>query len=297
MSMYAPFPPGARWTADGNKPLSDRDFEVVKSIIRRESAISLENHERHYLRSRLAALAEARNETLPELMTQIRRGSSDVRTSIVEAVTIQESLFFRNTRAFALLRRRLLPRLIEARRNRRTLTIWSAGCATGQEPYSVAIATLEHEPQLTGWSIRILATDISEHALRRARAGIYTPFEVSRGLPGPLLEKYFEPVGLRWQVVPSVRCLVEFRRQNVLHAWDGPKPDLVLMRNVLIYFDRETKGQVLERIRRSIASDALLLLGTAETTWGVSNRWEPVNEDGTMYFRPTPSPSPEPSTQ
>ena len=265
--------------------LSDADFEILGRFIRRESAIVLGEDKRYHLQTRLEALAQSRGETLPDLVARARRADDSLRTAIVEAVTVHETLFFRDARVFSILRERLLPCLIEARRIRRSLVIWSAACATGQEPYSLAMTLLEYFPELADWNVRIVATDISEQALQKARAGVYTKFEVNRGLPAVLLTKYFEHKALRWSVAPSVRRIIEFRQFNLLDPWLGPRPDLVLMRNVLIYFDQETKKAILQRLSDSIAPDGMLLLGTPETTWGICDAWERLSEKDVTYFK------------
>lgn len=286
MRSGAPSPSSASWLTGGTgSALSDSDFDFLRGLIERESAMIVGDDRRHYIETRLWVVAQKHGMKVRDLVTAARRREAAFVTQIVEAATIHESSFFRDVRAFELIRRRLLPRLIEARQSRRALTIWSAACALGQEPYSIAMLVLEHFPELADWDVRILATDISAQALEVARQGSYSQFEVNRGVPGAYLPKYFVRQGVRWAVNASVRQLVEFRQIKLQEPWDDLRPDLVLMRNVLIYFDQDTKRSILECVRQSVPSDGLLLLGAPETAWGVCDSWDCVREDGATYFQ------------
>ena len=206
---------------------------------------------------------------------------------VVEAMANNETSFFRDTRAFGMIARSILPALVADRSASRTLNIWCAACSTGQEPYSLAMVLRESQLALAGWDIKIIASDISRNVMARARAGRYTQFEVNRGLPAHLLVKYFEQQGKTWEIRPEIRRMVEFREMNLIHPWaDLPEMQLVLMRNVMIYLDVATKKAILGRVGRLLDPRGYLLLGGAETTTGIDPSFEPASLDGAMCFRP-----------
>ncbi len=191
----------------------------------------------------------------------------DLRTKVVEALVTNETQFFRDIHPFHALETQILPRLIKKRMADRQLNLWCAASSTGQEPYSLAMLMAESFPQLASWNVRCIASDISDEVLERARQGNFRTVEVNRGLPEPLLEKYFRPEGKDWLIAESIRRQVEFRRINLIQAWPSlPPMDVVLMRNVLIYFDAETKQAILGKVRKLLRPDGYLLLGTTETT-------------------------------
>jgi chemotaxis protein methyltransferase CheR len=184
------------------------------------------------------------------------------------------------------LKKVLLPRLTASRAASRKLTIWCGACSSGQEPFSVAMMILENFPLLAGWSLRIIATDLSEQVLAKARAAAFTQMEMNRGLPAALLVKYFDRRGLYWHLKPEVTRLIEFRQLNLIDNWSmTPRPDIVFLRNVLIYFDLPTKRVILDRLSQSIAADGALFLGAAETTLNVSDRWERIAVDKHSYYQ------------
>jgi chemotaxis protein methyltransferase CheR len=269
--------------------LSQGDAAYLRDLVYRRSAIQLDDSKHYLLEIRLEQLArESGFGSVTELVEKAKRSAPALDTQIVEAITTHETSFFRDLHPFAALRTQVLPALVAARERTRTLTIWSAACSSGQEPYSLAILILEHFPALEHWPIRIVATDLSERVLTRARSGRYLPIEVNRGLPASLLVKYFERAGAEWQVKHQVRSLVDFRKLNLLDPWSGLRPDLVFMRNVLIYFDVPTKRALLTRVRQTLARDGALFLGGAETTFGIDDGWERVPVDKTAYYRVKP---------
>ena len=228
---------------------------------------------------------------LGELVHQLRlRKDTALQREVAEAMTINETSFFRDLRPFDLLRKELLPKIIEARRHRRALRIWSAACATGQEAYSLAMLLLEHFPMLVGWNIVIEGTDICSEAVDRAKEGSYQRIEVNRGLPARYLVRYFEHLGDEWIVRPEVRRLCHFRQANLC----GPTPffnrsadrfDVIFLRNVMLYFDQATRRKLLAGTHRLLAPDGVLFLGSSEQPAGAS-LWTPVLSGGTCYFRP-----------
>ncbi len=204
---------------------------------------------------------------------------------MVDALTTNETTFFRDATAFETMRTLVLPELIARKQRSRTLSIWSAGCSSGQEPYSVAML-LRESFDLEGWQVSILGTEVSAAMLERARAGRYGQLETSRGLPPELLARYFHAAGDGWEVNDSIRAMVRFERHNLVEPWPVFAPmDLVLMRNVLLYFDRATRGRVLTQARRVLSPDGYLLLGAAETIANDVDGFERCSVAPTGWYR------------
>jgi len=266
--------------------LTQADAAFVRALVHRRAAIHLDESKNYLLEMRLDQLARDIGYTsVGELIGQARSGKASLDTKIVEAITTHETSFLRDLKPFDILRKHVLPAIMAARARTRMLTIWSAACSTGQEPYSIAMLVLEHLPALETWPLRIIATDLSEAVLERAREGKFRQLEVNRGLPASYLVRHFERAGADWQVKAQVRKLVEFRQLNLLDSWGSLRPDIVFMRNVLIYFDGATKKAILQRVRQVLAPDGALFLGAAETTFGVDDAWERVNLEQSAYFR------------
>jgi chemotaxis protein methyltransferase CheR len=199
-------------------------------------------------------------------------------------MTTNESFFFRDKTPFEHFRQIIMPALLEARRQSRAIRIWCAAAASGQEPYSIAMCLREMTSAVAGWRIEILATDLADAVLDRARQGLYSQFEVQRGLPIKLLVRYFTQVGESWQIAPEIRAMVNFRCFNLLSDFASLGTfDVVLCRNVLIYFDQETKSDVLRRMAEAMSSDAYLVLGAAETAVGLSDRFRMVSDRPGLY--------------
>jgi len=197
-----------------------------------------------------------------------------------------ETSFFRDHHPFEALKRSILPELIERRAGERRLIIWCAAASTGQEPYSIALLLREHFPQLYGWNVEILATDLSAEVLERAKAGRYNQIEANRGLSAPLLVRYFRQHGTSWELCEDVRRQVTFREMNLAKPWPPMPPmDLILMRNVMIYFDVDTKREILARAARTLRTDGYLLLGGAETTYNLSSAFERVEQGKAGFFQ------------
>jgi chemotaxis protein methyltransferase CheR len=207
---------------------------------------------------------------------------------VVEAMTTNESFFFRDTKPFDQLRTLVLPRMLKNRAQARHLRIWCAACSSGQEPYSIAMILSEEAAKLAGWRVDILATDLSNEILRRAKEGAYSQFEVQRGLPITMLMKYFEQNGDRWQISQKIRDMVTFRPFNLLN---DPAPlgrfDIVFCRNVLIYFEHPTKAKVLAGIARQMPNDGILYLGGAETVIGLSEHFQLIEGQRGIYAAAT----------
>ena len=263
-------------------------LNYVRDLVRRRSGIVLDADKDYLIESRLTAVArEVGCASVEDVITRARTLSGgDMNVRVVEALTTNETSFFRDVHPFEALRDEILPAVLAARAVSRTVRIWSAACSTGQEPYSIAMTLREHFASLTGWRVRITATDLAESILARARQGQYRQLEVNRGLPAPLLIKYFERNGADWSVRPDVRAMVEFRALNLIEPVSPfPQADVVFLRNVLIYFDVPTRRAVLKRVREALAPDGYLFLGGAETTTNIDDAFERVQAGKAAYHR------------
>lgn len=266
----------------------------LRELVYRRSAIVLQADKTYLIDSRLTPLArEAGLSSIDELVGRIRNegaGAPLVRR-VVEAMTTNETLFFRDLHPFEALRSRILPELIRARSKQRRLRIWCAAASTGQEPYSIAMTVREHFPEVASWDVKIVATDINAAVLQRARAATYRQLEVNRGLPVSMLVKYFERQGADWVIRPVIKDLVRFTELNLLDPWNIGPQDIVFIRNVLIYFDLETKRQLLGRVRNLLDGDGFLVLGGAETTNNIDGQYVPVKIGGGVYYQVKPATS------
>lgn len=266
--------------------MSPDDFKFLSGIIKEQSGLVLKENKTYLLESRLSPLARKRGLSgLDDLIQALRlRPDQTMIREITEAMTTNESFFFRDIKPFDLFRDKVLPKLIEARAGTKKIRIWCAAASTGQEPYSLAIILKELAAQLQGWRIEIIGTDISGEVLTKAKAGLYSQFEVQRGMPIQFLMKYFKQRDEMWEIDPAIRSMVNYREYNLLHDL---KPlgsfDVVFCRNVLIYFDQETKSKVLENIAGLMPDDGTLFLGGAETVLGVTESFEPVQGERGIY--------------
>ena len=269
--------------------LAAPDFDYIAQLVHRRSAIVLEPGKEYLAESRLESVARENGlQSVTELVHHMRSGSMDLGDAVVDAMTTNETSFFRDIHPFDALRESVLPELIAARRVARSLTIWCAATSSGQEPYSLAMILREHFPEVRDWQIRIIATDISPSMLTRTREGRYSQLEVNRGLPASLLVKYFTRDGMHWVVAEELRRMVSTQFLNLAERWPVLPPfDLILMRNVLIYFDVATKQQILGKVRQQLRPDGLLLLGGAETTMNLDANFERVPHGRSTWYRPT----------
>lgn len=272
--------------------LSAADFDYIRTLVRERSAIALDEGKTYLAEARLGSLV--RLEGLPSLEALVEKVRTDpdhadgLRRRVVEVMTTNESSFFRDVHPFEALRRVIIPDMLARRAGTRRLRIWCAACSSGQEPYSLAMLLSEHfGPQLAGWDLSILASDLSTDMLDRARAGRYSQMEVNRGVPAPLLAKAFRKEGPAWQLTDEIRSTVEFRRINLIDPWPAlPRMDIVMLRNVLIYFEADSKRQILDSMARVLAADGLLFLGAAETTLNLSESYDLVKVERTVCYRP-----------
>lgn len=256
-------------------------FDYIRQMVKQQAGIVVEPGKEYMAESRLAGIAKEQGCAAIEILVdQLRtRPFGEVHRRVVEALTINETSFFRDHRPFDALRTTILPQLLDKQPDRR-LTIWCAASSSGQEPYSLAMLLREHFPR-TAANTRIIATDISREMLARTARGVYSQFEVGRGLPAAMLAKYFTPVGAEWQLKPEVRSMVETREVNLATTFPAlPPVDVLMVRNVLIYFDLATKQDILNRMRRTLGSEGVVMLGGAETTLGLDVGLERVSPDG-----------------
>ncbi|WP_298988718.1 protein-glutamate O-methyltransferase CheR [uncultured Pseudokineococcus sp.] len=266
--------------------LSPADLAWVCEVVRAETAVVLDASKEYLVTSRLLPLARrAGLADVGSYVARARAGSAADRWELVEAMTTNETSWFRDVEPFTYLRERLLPELAAARPGR-SLRVWSAACSTGQEPYTIAML-LADAPELRGFRTEVLATDVDRTALERARSATYSQMEVGRGLPADLVARHLERAGLQWRVREPVRSCVRFAELNLARPFtERGRFDVVFCRNVLIYFDTVTKQQVLDRIHQVLAPDGVLVLGAAETTLGVSSAWTRVEGSRAALYRP-----------
>jgi chemotaxis protein methyltransferase CheR len=267
--------------------MKTENFDLLAGLLKQRSGLVLTKEKVYLLESRLLPLARKRGiPSLDDLVQSIRTKRDEaLLRDVTEAMTTNESFFFRDNTPFDIFRDHLLPTLMKSRAGTRQLRIWCAAASTGQEPYSIAMILKERAAQLQGWRVDILGTDLSNEVLEKAKAGLYTQFEVQRGLPIQLLVKYFAQVGDLWQIDASIRSMVRYREFNLLN---DPRElgqfDVIFCRNVLIYFDQPTKSLVLDRLARQLPEDGTLFLGAAETVLGLCDRFKPVKDQRGLYM-------------
>ena len=266
-------------------------FDFLCNFVREKSAIVLEPSKAYLVESRLNPVARENGlPSLDELVVALKKpGSRDLATKVIDAMTTNESSFFRDLQPFEALKTVIIPELMEKRAKERTLNIWSNACSSGQEVYSIAMLLRESFPALAGWKVRLIASDLSTAILKKAQEGVFNQTEVNRGLPMPMLLKYFSKCGLHWQIKEDVRKSIEFREVNLIESWPPTLPmmDIVFLRNVLIYFSPETKTKILNKVRLVLQTDGCLFLGGAETTMNLNTKFVRSSVGKTSYYRPT----------
>ena len=266
--------------------MTPADYDFLRRLLKERSGLTLGEDKQYLVESRLLPVSRRVGTAgLNGLIEKIRQpGNEELIVQVVEAMATNESLFFRDRIPCDHFRDTIMPTLLLARARQRRIRIWCAASSTGQEPYSLAMAMKEMGSVLTGWRIDILATDFSLEVLEKAKVGIYSQFEVQRGLPIQMLVKYFCQLGEMWQIAPEIRAMVQFRPFNLLHDCSQLGLfDVIFCRNVLIYFDHKTKTEVLERLARVLVPDGYLVLGAAETVMGLTNRFRPIPDKRALY--------------
>jgi chemotaxis protein methyltransferase CheR len=272
--------------------ISATDYDFFQRLLKARSGLVLSDDKHYLLETRLLPVIRRLGiATLGQLAAKLREpGSAAVEEAVVEAMTTNESFFFRDKAPFEAFTSTMLPHLLRNRAATQALRIWCAAASTGQEPYSLAILLKENAAKLGGRRVEILATDISNEVLTRAKSGVYTQFEVQRGLSVQYLVKYFAKEGEAWRIAPEIRGAVEFRYLNLLKPFAGIGMfDIVFCRNVLIYFDPETKVDVLSRIGKVMRPDGYLVLGGAETVVGLTDDFRPVAALRSIYSPAAPA--------
>jgi chemotaxis protein methyltransferase CheR len=264
-------------------------YAYLQRLLADTTGIVLDAGKEYLVEARLHALMRSEGfSSVSSLLDALRSeevpGSLHRRT--VEAMLNGETSFFRDHYPFEALHTTILPDLMLRRAATRVLNIWCAATASGQEAYSVAMLLLEHGPSLRDWTVGILATDLSEAMLQRARAGAYRQIEVNRGLPAPYLVKYFERVGDEWRVKDRVRQMVRFSQMNLIEPWPSlPVFDLILMRNVLLYFSSDTRRTILQGVRQALRPDGTIIVGGGETSLALDRAFEPVRIGKAVCYR------------
>jgi chemotaxis protein methyltransferase CheR len=264
------------------------DYQFLSHVLARGSGLALGDGKEYLIESRLTPVAASMGLTDVDGLVSRLRTSPDPETlrTLCEAMTTNESLFFRDGAPFEMLKRTVFPALQQSRQPARKIRIWSAAASTGQEAYSIAMTRTLDAPALADWTVEIVGTDLSRTALARARRGIFNQFEVQRGLPIALLMKCFTQVPEGWQVNENIRKQVTFREFNLLDDFGGLGLfDVIFCRNVLIYFDQPTKTAVLGRLARALAADGYLFLGGAETVLGLTDAFVRIEGEKTSVYR------------
>ncbi|TVR66785.1 MAG: protein-glutamate O-methyltransferase CheR [Gemmatimonadales bacterium] len=264
------------------------DFAFVQALVRRKAAIVLDPGKEYLVESRLLPLARSEGfASIAGLLDDLRKNPHNgLNRRVVQAMTTNETAFFRDGHPFEILRTTVIPEVMEHKRSTRRIDIWSAACSSGQEAVSIGMTLKEHFPQLVGWTVRILCTDLSTDMLARCRAGRYSQLEVNRGLPASLLVKHFRNEGIEWVASSDLRRMMECKELNLAEAWPVlPRFDVVFMRNVMIYFDVETKRSILRRLRSVMRPGGWLFLGGAETTLNLDDAWQRTPVGRSVVYR------------
>ena len=274
---------------DPPSSISQIEFDYVRTLVRQESSIVLDDGKMYLVTSRLSPLA--REHDFPSVGAFISHLQAsphgDLHDLTVEAIATTETSFFRDLHPFVELRDTILPEIIRTRRDTsRSLSIWSAACSSGQEPHSIAMILKDRFSDLAGWNLQLLASDISRRMIERAQEGIYTQIEVNRGLPAPYLVRFFSQDEDRWHLNREVSGMFRYFRQNLADEWTTlPPVDVILLRNVLIYFDVETRRKVLRRVRRMLRPGGYLVLGSAETTLNLDQLFTRVRSGRAVFYQ------------
>lgn len=263
-------------------------ISFVCTLVRQHSAIELDAAKAYLIESRLAPVARKHGfASTSDLVSGLRASPKpDLKALVVEAMTTNETSFYRDTHPFEALKQTIFPELLRTRSAQRSLNIWSAACSTGQEAYSIAMLIRDHFPEICNWKLTITGTDLSDEVLEKARLGRYSQIEMNRGLPASLLAKHFQRDGLNWQLSQQIRGMATFSKLNLIERWPAmPVMDIVFLRNVLIYFSPATKKAILEKVRANMAPHSVLFLGAAETTMNLDAEFARVQVGNYVYYR------------
>ncbi len=264
------------------------DFDIYKELLKERSGIVITQDKSYLLESRLKPVAEKWEFPSLEAMSIQLRGVPDPKLldAIVEAMTTTDTSFYRDLKPFNNFRDTVMPYLLQTRIHERKFRIWCAAASSGQEPYSLAMLLKENEKQFSRWNMEILGTDISNNILTLAKKGLFSQFEVQRGLPVQMLLKYFKQIEERWQITDAIKKMVSFKHFNLLDSMAGfGQFDVIFCRNVLVYFDDETKTDILDRMARQLKPDGFLFLGGAENVSGISDEFAPIPDMRGLYAK------------
>jgi len=264
------------------------EYDYLRKLLKERSGLVLSSDKQYLVESRLLPIARKSGLTgLGELVQKIKTpGTEALIVEVVEAMTTNESFFFRDKIPFDHFREAIMPSLVAARAKQRRVRIWCAAASTGQEPYSLAMCLKEMAGQISGWRVEIIATDLSHEVLEKAKAGIYSQFEVQRGLPIQLLVKYFTQIGETWQIAPEIRSMVQYRPFNLLSDFGQLGIfDVVYCRNVLIYFDQKSRKRVIDMFYERLVPGGFLFLGHSESLLNISTAFELVHLSEDLVYR------------
>ncbi len=268
--------------------VSESDFNYIRELVLERSAIVLEDGKQYLVESRIGQVVETEGfDTIGQLVEALRKNSHNgLQSKVIEALTTNETSFFRDIHPFEILKDPVLPEILKSRENTKKLNIWCAASSSGQEPYSIAMLIRDHFPALLGWKTHFIASDISEKMLERCRSGKFSQLEVNRGLPAAFLVKYFEKNGATWSIKNQLREMIHFQQINLsMELPYLPKMDIIFLRNVLIYFDIETKKRILNQLRSILQPDGYLFLGAAESTINLDSSFERMNYKHSGCYR------------
>jgi chemotaxis protein methyltransferase CheR len=267
--------------------MNDDDLNFVRTFLKQRTGIVITPEKRYLVETRLDPIVRAQKlGSLQGLITRLRGGDKQLETDVIDAITTNETLFFRDKSPFDSFRNLILPALLKARRTTGRLRIWCAACSSGQEPYSLAMILHDMRNEIRGIEIEILATDISERMLAQAKSGTFSQFEVQRGMPIKMLLEHFTQEGLKWRIKPELARNITFRSLNLTEPFRHLGTfDLIMCRNVLIYFSEETKRDIMARLGEMLAPDGYLMLGGAETVLGLSQQLAPHKQDRSVYVK------------
>lgn len=266
--------------------LLEGQYNYIFGLVKKDAGIILNDSKKYLITSRLTLLAKKQNiDSLAEMVSKVQSGDLYLKKALVLSLATHETYFFRDESFFKMIREKVFPMMLNRRLEQKQLTIWSCGCSTGQEPYSLSMMLEEFSMRFPGFKNIIYATDLSEIALEKAKNGIYNEFEINRGLPQSLKERYFFKEGNAWKISDKIKKNVIFSVLNLLETqYPFQKVDIILLRNVLIYFDTPTKQRIINLIQRKLKKDGVLLLGSSENILNLSTRLVPVKNETTYYY-------------
>lgn len=267
--------------------LSAQQFQHLSTLLKNETAVVIETGKEYLVETRLSTLAREEGfQSLSDLVDAVlTTHNPDLKKKVLLALTTNETSFFRDLAPFDALKKTIIPELMQARAPTKTLTLWSAACSAGQEPYSLAMLLFDTFPVLAQWKVTIQASDLNPQVVTKAREGVYTSIEVNRGLPVQYLIKYFEQTGSQFLVKEQLRKAINFFPLNLLHQWPTTPVDVLFLRNVLIYFDVETKRQMFDKVYSVLAPDGYLFLGTAETPYRIHDGFTRVMVGSAVVYK------------